>query len=180
MKIFLEKNLAFGNQAKPIPFTELRRRVKARRVAKPLRQVAMDATSFLPTVGKPKVEGLLDEKENVVLRVGNFRLGEHAFPPNVRTKGIKSLGDKSRAFSRALVSEAFLPDHLSLRPLPRPLPPPLRTPPFFRASPFERDPKRGNQATTILRAGRFSVGSGKRCDGRSSPSSYREPRDSME
>jgi len=150
MKITLEKNLVFGDQPKPILAREVAKLVKPRPAKKPLRQVQLDISMLLPTEGKPKVECAVDEKQRAVLKIGNFKLGQHVVPPRVEAKGIPSLGAKCGTFDKALVSEFFLPDHLELQPVLAPLPAELQAPPLFRAFAVEGEKKLGNQATTIF------------------------------
>jgi V8-like Glu-specific endopeptidase len=150
MKISLEKNLVFGDQPKPILAAEVPRAIKPRKPVKPMKETQVDLRLNLSTKGPPKIEIALDENKNPVLRVANFSVGQHVFPPKVEAKAVPSLGAKSRTFSKPLETEAFLPDHLELQPLPRPLPRDLQTPAFFRSIRSDGDKKQGNQATTIF------------------------------
>jgi len=150
MKITLEKNLAFGRQPKPIPAKDIRRRVKPKKATKALKEVQLDITRFTPTHGKPRIDTALDRRNKPILRITNFKLGQHEFPPNIQTKGIKSLGSKSRGFAKPLVTDAFRPAHLNLQPLPRRLSQKLETPPFHQSIYTKTDTKIGNQATTVF------------------------------
>lgn len=150
MKVVLEKNLAFSDQTPPILAKDLLRLVKPREAISPLEEVQIDVRKILPTVGSPRIEAGFDEQFNPTLKVWNFRLGEHIFPPNIEAIGIESLGAKSQSFSEALISDPFLPDHLALQPLPTTLPQELQTPPFFVDYVFTREVKKGNQATTVF------------------------------
>ena len=150
MKISLEKNLAFGRQPKPILAKDVRRLVKPQAAARAVKPVQLEITRFLPTDGTPKIEAAVDGRSKSVLRVKNFKLGQHEFPPTTPAKGIKSLGSKSRTFSKPLVVKGFRPEHLALQPVPRSLPRKLQTPPFFQSVRTAGDTKIGNQATTVF------------------------------
>lgn len=147
MKIIsLEKNLAFKDQPNPILAKDVPQSVKPRKAIKPLESVQVDITRTLPTVGTPKISAVLDAAGKSVLRISNFKLGQHVFPANIQTKGVPSLGAKSEAFSKPLIAEGYLPDHLELQPIP--MTEVLR--PFFIASVSKEEKKYGNQATTIF------------------------------
>jgi V8-like Glu-specific endopeptidase len=150
MRISLDRNLAFARQTKPILAKDVRRRVKPRAATRTLERVALDVTLFVPTDGDPRVGVALDARKRPVVRIANFKAGERAFPPAIPTRGIKSLGSKSRRFSKPLVTEGFRPAHLALQPAPRALPRRLRTPPFFQSVRSSTDRKFGNQATTVF------------------------------
>lgn len=153
MKISLDKNLTFGRQPKPILGKDVPHLVKRRKAAKVVEPVALEITRYVATDGSPSVEAALDSQNRPFLRIANFRPGQHEFPPDVKIKEVKALGVKSRSFSKALVTEGFVPEHLALEPEPRPLPKKLRTPVFFRAVPDQTETKYGNQATTISKYG---------------------------
>ena len=87
MKITLEKNLVFGDQPKPILARDVAKLVKPIPAKKPLKHVQLDISMLLPTEGKPKIECLVDEKQRAVVKVGNFKLGQHVVPPAVEAKG---------------------------------------------------------------------------------------------
>jgi V8-like Glu-specific endopeptidase len=150
MKISLEKNLVFADQPKPFLAKDVPRLVKRRKAVKPLEKVQVDVSMILPTVGKPRIEARLDDKGRAVLKVANFKLGQHVFPPAIEAKMIPSLGAKSKTFSKALESESFLPAHLDLQPTPKPLPTELRVQPFFKSYLTKEEKEYGNQATTIF------------------------------
>ncbi len=150
IKIRTERNLSFANQPKPLPAAEVARRLKPEKAKHKLEGADVDL--FIPTSGAPKIDvtaGRGDAGYHVGLKVANFRLGHHAFPPAMEAQGVEALGDRSPSFSKPLQAEGVRPDHLDFRPAPRALPRALRTPPFFRALPSEED-ERGNQATTIF------------------------------
>lgn len=165
MRITTEKNLAFADQSAPLQPEEVREQIKDQEARRPLDEAQVDLSLMIPTAGQPRIEtafearakldkaeAYLDKAEayELRLRVGNFKLGEHAFPPALEVAGLEPLGNKSRTFSEPLQTEGFFPDHLALRTTPGRLPKELRTPPFIRAYPSADDRKRGNQATTIF------------------------------
>ncbi len=147
MKISLDKNLVFKDQPNPILEKDVSLSVKPRKAIKPIESVKVDITRILPTVGTPKISAAVDSAGKSVLRVENFKLGQHVFPPNIQTKGIPSLGAKSATFSKPLTVEGYLPDHLELLPIPKVDPSETR---FFSAFASKDDRKYGNQATTIF------------------------------
>jgi V8-like Glu-specific endopeptidase len=149
MKVTLDKNLIFGDQPKPLLFTDVASRIKPRKAIKPLPQTSVDLNLFLPTVGTPKIEVISDEKKSI-LRVANFNVGQHIFPPSVKAQAVPTLGSESEKLPKPLISDGFLPDHLELQPVVSQLPAELQTPPFFRAISDDKEKKHGNQATTIF------------------------------
>lgn len=150
MKIILEKNLVFGDQEEPILAKEVPERIKAKKAKKALDEVELDINLNLPMSAVPKLEARLDEKKRATLRIGNFKLGQHFFPPDIEAKGVPSLGIKSKTFAKPLQTGAILPDHLELRPSPQSLAAKLQAPPFFKAFVSPETQKIGNQATTIF------------------------------
>jgi len=153
IRISTDRNLAFARQPKPIPATEIEERIEARKALKRPEPVELDFGVLFPTAGKPRVEVVFDEEGppglQLRVRIANFKLGQHVFPPSIPAQGLKPLGNRSKRFARALQVRPFLPDHLDLRPLPQPLPQKLQSPPFFLALPTE-EAERGNRATTIF------------------------------
>jgi V8-like Glu-specific endopeptidase len=150
LKISLEKNLAFADQPKPIPYTDIAAKVPKRKAVKPIESVQLDLKMMLPTAGAPKIQAMLDEKGQSTLRVANFKLGQHVMPPKIEAKMIPSLGAKSRTFSKPLVTEPFLPDHLDLRTAIEPLATELQVTPLFRGLALKEERKYGNLATTVF------------------------------
>jgi V8-like Glu-specific endopeptidase len=150
MRISMDKNLAFARQPKPTLAKDIRRLVKPRAADKPLEGAQLEISRVLPTSGTPRIEAAIDSRNRAILRIANFKVGEHAFPPNIETKAIKTLGSKSRTFSNALTTEAHRPHHLALQPQPRALASRLQTPAFFRSTRAPGDTKIGNQATTVF------------------------------
>jgi V8-like Glu-specific endopeptidase len=150
MRISMDKNLAFARQPKPILAKDVRRLVKPRPVDKPLEDAQLEISRVLPTAGTPRIEAAIDSRNRAILRIANFKVGEHAFPANIETRAIKTLGSKSRTFSKALTTEAYRPAHLALQPQPRALPSKLQTRPFFQGMRDPSDAKIGNQATTVF------------------------------
>jgi V8-like Glu-specific endopeptidase len=150
MKISPEKNLVFARQPKPILAKDVGRLVKAKPAGKRLEGAELEVSRLLPAKGAHRIEAALDSANKATLRITNFEVGRHEFPPNIETKGVKTLGAKSRNFSKPLVTQAYRPDHLALQPAPRELPSRLRTPPFFQSLRGPDDVKLGNQATTIF------------------------------
>jgi V8-like Glu-specific endopeptidase len=150
MKIAIDKNLVFSDQPKPILTRDVPKKIKSRKVLTPMKAVSVDLNLNLPTEGVPKAEVILDKRKQSLLRVANFNVGHHVFPPNVKAIEIPTLGAKTGTFSNPLVTDAFIPNHLELRTVPSSLPVELQTQTFFRAFPDEKDKKHGNQATTIF------------------------------
>jgi V8-like Glu-specific endopeptidase len=150
MKIILEKNLAFSDQEKPILSSEVSVKVKGRKAIKLLPAAKVDLNLNLPVEGAPKIEVVQDRNKKMVLRIANFKVGQHISPSNIEAKEIPTLGPKSATFSKALVTESYLPDHLDLQPVVSPLSSEFQTPPFFRGFRDEKDKKIGNQATTVF------------------------------
>jgi V8-like Glu-specific endopeptidase len=152
MKITLEKNLAFRDQPEPLLAGQIARRIRARKARRRLTSREIELSLFVPGGGSPKVEPLNEgaARNEVKLRVANFRLGEHVFPPEMEVRQIESLGNKSAKFRTPLESEASIPDHLGLRPVPKALPKSLEAPPFFQPCLQETARKFGNRATTVF------------------------------
>jgi hypothetical protein len=145
-----EKNLAFADQPSPIPARDVAQRIKTRPALKVLEPAEIEIRKYMPTVDRPQIEARIDQGFNPVLRVGNFRVGEHLFPPNIEAIGFESLGNKSESFNRPLLSEANIPEHLPFQTSPQPLPRDMKTPLFYRDYISPSEAKRGNQATTIF------------------------------
>lgn len=140
--------MAFADQPTHMLFKDVEQ-VKPRTAIKPIPKVSIEFRRDVSTVGKPEIESLLDDKTGQpILRIKNFNLGVHKFPPNVQTEGIPSLGSKSPSFSKALESQGSVPDHLAFRPVPEPLDPRLKVRPFYLAPGMER--KYGSLATTVF------------------------------
>jgi V8-like Glu-specific endopeptidase len=150
MRISIEKNLVFARQPKPILADDIRRLVKPRPAAKELEDTVLDIGRFVRTAGAPRIAAELGADKRPTLRIKNFAVGQHAFPPSIPVKGIKSLGKKSRTFARPLLAEAHRPDHLALQPLPQALPRSLQVQPYFQGVKPDTDRKFGNQATTVF------------------------------
>ena len=151
MRITLKKNLAFNNQPKPLLAQEVARKTKSRKAKKDLKEATVELGMILPTTGTPRIDTVLFEREGasraadsrIVLKVNNFKIGQHAFAPGMQAKSVASLGNKSRSLSKPLQSVGFLPDHLNLQTAPGAL---ARE--FQIKAADER--KFGNQATTIF------------------------------
>lgn len=105
--------------------------------------------SILSTEGKPDIEAFIDDQGRPSMRVKNFKLGQHVFPPNIESKEVPTLFGKSSQSAKPLVSDPFLPDHLALQAMPDRLPSKLKTPAFTRAT-AEKGDKYGNLATTVF------------------------------
>lgn len=158
MKITVEKNLAFSDQPKPLLAEEVEKRYEAAEAKERLKDVVMELDQILPYNDAMQFE-VREERESplsgpdsvhLVIRVENFNLGEHAYPPAIEAMGFEPLGDRSEKFGEALQSDANFPTHLAFNPVPTPLPVELETPPFFQADLFAVPRERGNQATTIF------------------------------
>ena len=106
MKISPEKNLAFARQPKPILAKDVGRLVKAKPAGKRLEGAQLEVSRLVPAKGGHRIEAALDSANKATLRITNFDVGRHEFPPNIETKGIKTLGAKSRSFSKPLVTQA--------------------------------------------------------------------------
>jgi V8-like Glu-specific endopeptidase len=150
MKITLEKNLAFSEQPEPILFKDISAKVKERKATKPLEKPTLELTKIFPTTGRPKIESVIDEKGKAVLKVNNFAVGAHVFPPSVEAKQIPSLGAKSRTFAKPLAFEPLIPNHLDLAPMPSMLSEELRVEPIFKTALMPTENKYGNPATTVF------------------------------
>jgi len=158
MRLINEKNLAFNDQPKPLLTSEVTKLVKEVKARKPLNSTRVDLSLLVPTAGDPKTETSLGNKfeqqgyagRELKLTVGNFKLGQHVFPPGMAAQGVESLGNKSAKFAKALDVQAFVPDHLDLRPVPIDLPRELQVPPFLRAFPSQENREIGFQATTVF------------------------------
>ena len=158
MRLINEKNLAFKDQPTPLLATDVAKTFKDAKAKKPLKSTSLDLSFLVPTDGDPKIETTLGERiksgnyesRELKLQVNNFKLGQHIFPPEMKVKGIESLGNKSARFAKALEAPAFVPEHLDLRPAPAELPKELQTPPFLRAFPDQENQEIGFQATTVF------------------------------
>ena len=129
MKISVDKNTAYSNQPKPLVFKDLSRRIRARKASKPAEGLPVEFGLALAAGDRPEIQMLLEEGDagkgrghRLRLTVNNFKLGEHVFPPNTKTKLLPAIGNRKKASGKPLQVEPFLPDHLDLRPVPRPLP----------------------------------------------------------
>ncbi len=141
--------MAFADQPTPMLFKDVEQ-IQPRTAIKPIPKVSVELRKTVATVGSPEIESLLDENTGQpILRIKNFNLGVHEFPPTVQAKGIPSLGSRSPSFSKALESQGFLPDHLALRPVPQPLAPQLKVRPFSLVYP-EIERKYGSPASTVF------------------------------
>ncbi|HEU4391975.1 MAG TPA: hypothetical protein VFV34_29585 [Blastocatellia bacterium] len=149
-RIIDQKNLAFADQPAPIPARELSQKIKERAALKESPASELEIKKFVATVGTPRVEAGVDRAFNPILRVWNFRAGEHVFPPNIEAVDLKTLGDKSESFNKPLVAEGLAPEHLPLSISPSPLPREMETQPFHRGNVSPAYDKRGNQATTVF------------------------------
>lgn len=155
MRIIREKNLAFADQPRPIPANDVPSAIEARKAVRPLDEAAVDLRIVLPTTDEPKLEIRSDTRSDrgdreVRVRVHNFKIGQHVFPPQMRVRALEPLGNKSASFSTPLEVEPLLPDHLDLQPQPIALPRELQTQPFLRAFPRQGEQVLGNQATTVF------------------------------
>ncbi|HEY7197071.1 MAG TPA: hypothetical protein VH306_07780 [Gaiellaceae bacterium] len=151
VRIQTQKNLAFEDQPDPLETAEVAKEIKPRKPASPVKSAEIELDLMLPTSGTPKVEAVAGDNGggDVRLRIGNFRPGVHVFPPGTKTQAVEPLGNKSRTLSKPLEVEAFLPEHLALRPVPQKLPAALKSPPFIQALAAD-EREAGNQATTVF------------------------------
>ena len=150
MRITLEKNLAFADQPKPILYKDIPDQIKPRKAIKPLEKAALELNLNLSVLPGSRLEAVLERDNRVKLRLENFAVGKHVFPPDIKSIGIDSLGNKSERFNKALETDALLPDHLDFQPVLPTLPEQLRVPPFFRSVMQKEDWQRGNPATTVF------------------------------
>lgn len=150
MRISIEENLAYPDQPKPLLFQDVSRRIKARRASKTAAGLSVDFAMMLAAGDRPQIQLLLEEGESAKrggyplrLSVSNFKVGEHIFPPGMKVRSLAPIGNRKSRARKPLESKAFLPDHLDLRPTPRPLPKEFQLP--------VRDPRKfGNEATTVF------------------------------
>ena len=156
MRIYKEKkNLAFRTQPEPLLAADVGKKFKTKKPKKKLAPAELDLSFMIPVVGEAKARAIVPKSrkrgsgKEVRLRVENFNVGTHVFPPSMRAKGFKTLGNKSRRFKTALQTQSYLPDHLALKAAPGRLPARLAAPARIETSVGE---KFGNQATTIFGA----------------------------
>ncbi|HKR62428.1 MAG TPA: hypothetical protein VJZ00_01750 [Thermoanaerobaculia bacterium] len=163
MRITTEKNLRFADQPNPLLPNEVREKLPSRKRKKDPGLTEVTFSRALPTeAAKVDVKAQRDDQmsrsmagrversaERLDIRIANFPLGVHAFPPGMKVKEIERAGEKERV-RESLRTDGFLPDHLDFNALPAELPAELRTPPFFEAYPQGRGGKAGFQATTIF------------------------------
>lgn len=145
MRITLEKNLTFADQPAPMPYSEARKKLKRRRATRKLEAAELRQRVVLPTRGRAELEAGLDEERQPILKIGNFDVGKHVFPPAVEAVEIPTLGARSEGFEQALVSESYVPKHLGFGPIPKRLPAKLRVRREGR-----EEGKHGNQASTMF------------------------------
>lgn len=164
MRITVEKNLRFAGQPKPLLPNEVREKLPPQKRRRDPGPVEVSFLRALPTDDEPKIDvkSRRDEKmsraegnrfersaHELDIRIANFPLGVHAFPPGTETREVEKIGEKEPP-REALRTDGLLPDHLDFNPTPRELPAELRTPPFFEAFPGGRREKAGFQATTVF------------------------------
>ena len=146
MKVTKEKNLLFANQPKPVLSKDVTAQVPSKNAIRKFDYESdVEFNLFLPTTEKPQVD-FIREENNAKIKVTNFKLGQHTFPPNIRSVGVPSLGKNVRTLTEPPITTASLPDHLDLKPVPSEIPKELRTPPFFKVQPSQTE-KIGNQPT---------------------------------
>jgi V8-like Glu-specific endopeptidase len=151
MKITLKKNLAFNNQPKPLLAKDVAKKTKTTKAKKELKEATVELGLILPTEGSARIDTVLFEQQGtkrtadsrVVLKVNNFKIGQHVFAPGTQAKAIATLGNKSRTLSKPLQSVGFLPEHLGLQTTPSAL-----SREFQLKAADTR--KYGNEATTIF------------------------------
>ena len=84
MKIIKEKNLLFSNQPKPILDKDITKQLPAKKATRKLNyESEIEFNIFLSTREKPQIE-LNQDKKGAQVRIKNFKLGEHIFPPNIK------------------------------------------------------------------------------------------------
>ncbi|MCF7976277.1 MAG: serine protease [Phycisphaerae bacterium] len=154
MKIRQDKNLAFKNQPQPILAKDVARKIKTQKAKKPLAGVSIEWPMVIPGVVSTKASVSLKRDRSTAkqlkLTIEQFNIGTHVFPPSITTKGLKSLGNKSRSFNKALEIQGFLPDHLVRKTAPARLSKTLDTPRKTRGPVAKNAEKSGNEATTIF------------------------------
>jgi len=132
MRIVNERNLAFKNQPRPLDFSAASKKIKplAARAAMPSAELEVDL--WMPhrrgsqaLVATPRPKGIDTGALRVAIR--NATIGQHSLPPTIRSKSIRPRGNRSRTFSKPLVTEGYLPAHLERRLKPRAVPRALAT-----------------------------------------------------
>jgi V8-like Glu-specific endopeptidase len=142
VKVTIEKNLTFADQRPPIPFKEVPEELPARPATRRLDAAELHQRMLLPTQGAAELDVGLDEEGQPVLKIANFDVGKHAFPPACKTMEVPTLGPRSDHFSKPLVTESYVPEHLDFAPIPARLPTRLRVP--------RQEGKLGNPASTVF------------------------------
>jgi V8-like Glu-specific endopeptidase len=150
-----EKNLSFRDQPTPMLAKDVRRKVKTRKALKKLEEVSLEVPLVVAghagTEARVEIGRTRGAARELKLTIDNFRVGQRVFPPAVPTKGIKMLGNKSRAFNKALEIKGELPDHLTLKAEPARLRKELETPRRLSGVVAGKDlEEMGNEATTIF------------------------------
>jgi len=114
---------------KPIPNKELRRRIKTRRaLAQPPDDVIRESffvAGPCPGVNKVEVSELeADERagtgtHRVDVGISGRRLGQHVFPPGMRNTRLSTRRKRLEEQEHEKTLTGYLPDHLTMRPLPQ-------------------------------------------------------------
>jgi len=145
MRIEVEKNLRFRNQSKPIRSEDVSKKIKSKKAHKSLESAELDLNILVPFKNDVQAEILNMRNNRLTVKIRNFEVGKHVFPPSSKLKGIPMI----KKLSKTLESSPHIPEHLDLQPLPKKLPNTLQVPPFHRGTAL-LDDKFGNQATTIF------------------------------
>jgi V8-like Glu-specific endopeptidase len=139
----------FSNQSKPILAKDVNLHISSRGATKSLDfKSEMELTYFIPITDRSQVT-IVSEKQKVNVKVTNFRLGQHSFPPPIRSINVPSLGKHVKLLTDPPISKPSLPDYLDLQPIPSELPNELRGPQFTKSHLSKLD-EMGNQATTVF------------------------------
>ncbi len=144
-----EKDFLFWNQPKPILEKDVERQISKKKASKSLNfESDLDLDIFVPVNKNPQINFNLDESK-VKIKMTIFKLGQHIFPPNIKSKGIPSLGKNLKLSMEPLTSEPSIPSHLDLQPNISELPNDLRAPQFTKSY-FSKSDKMGNPGTTVF------------------------------
>lgn len=149
------KNLSFRDQPTPMLAKDVRAKVKTRPAIKKIEGVSLDVPLVVPGLAGMKARVAVAPSRTAArqlkLTIDNFQLGQHAFPPAIRTKGIKTLGNKTRRFNKPLEVKGDLPDHLARKAEPGRLRKDLEVPARLGGMAVGGEAaKMGNEATTIF------------------------------
>lgn len=143
-----QKKPLFWNQPKPILEKNVKSQISKKKAAKSLNfESDIDLDIFVP-ITKSQIN-FTQDKNMIKIKMTNFKLGQHVFPPNIKTKGVPSLGKNLKLSMEPLTSKPSIPDHLDLQPTISKLPNDLRASQLTKSY-FSKTDKMGNPATTVF------------------------------